>query len=353
VIYGIQILRGLAAVMVVFAHVQPQLDHFGGPALTWLAIGGSGVDIFFVISGFIIWVTSQSERMTVGTFLVRRAIRIVPLYWLATAVLASVALLVPAAMSSTKFDLSHVLASFAFIPYRHPVLSEIYPILVPGWSLNYEAFFYFLFGIGLLFADRLATLYAVFGALMLLTLGGFIFHPAAVPISYYTDPIVMEFAFGLCVGVLYTHGRKFPLWLGLAAIPLGFAAILGCGWAGLVDNHDRVLIVGLPAALLVWGVTVAKRHQVDPGLPLLVALGDASYSIYLTHVMTLPVGARLWGMIGLGYQGWRLALFIAVEVLSAIAVGWVVHRLVEQPMLGYLRARFEPRKRVVAVTARH
>src|SRR5205807_1003674 len=123
-IFGIQMLRGLAAIMVVFAHIHPQLEHFGGPMLSWLSIGGSGVDIFFVISGFIIWMTSQSPQMTAKDFLMRRAIRIVPLYWFATAVLASVALLAPAVMSSTKFDLAHVLASFAFVPYRHPVLTD-------------------------------------------------------------------------------------------------------------------------------------------------------------------------------------------------------------------------------------
>jgi len=216
-IVGIQILRGLAAMLVVFAHVQPQLDHFGGPQLTWLGVGGCGVDIFFVISGFIIWVTSQSADMTPAKFLIRRAIRIAPLYWLMTAFVASVALVMPSVMSSTRFQLDHVIASFVFIPYLHPVLDEIYPILVPGWSLNYEAFFYLLFGVALLARKRVVAGGLVLSALLALVAYGSVFAPTQTQLAYFTQPIMLEFGLGLCVGVLYTHGRTPSHVIGVGA----------------------------------------------------------------------------------------------------------------------------------------
>jgi exopolysaccharide production protein ExoZ len=224
------------------------------------------------------------------------------------------------------------------------VLNETYPILVPGWSLNYEAFFYALFGCALLLRNRLASVGVVLGALILLALGGLLLRPAGVVASFYCNPIILEFAFGLWVGVFFTHLPKPPLWLGLAAVPLGLLGVFGFGLAGLVDNHSRVVLVGLPAALAIWGVTVAKRHGLDPKWPVAVGLGDASYSIYLTHVMVLPAAARLWSLAGIGYQGWRLGLFMTIEVLLAALVGYAVHRLVEQPVLDLLRARFEPRR---------
>lgn len=339
-IFGVQILRGLAAIMVVFAHIESQIERAGGATFPLLNIGVSGVDVFFVISGFIIWVTSQSNRMTIWTFYSRRAIRIIPLYWLVTGFITFVALVAPSLMSSTVFNLTHVIASFGFVPYPHPVLHDPYPILVPGWSLNYEAFFYLLFGMGLLLPKRLLTLFACLGALLVLTACGFLIRQPNYLLYFYTDPIILEFAFGICIGALYTHVSKPPLWVGLAAIPVGIAGIIGAGLADWVnDHHVRFLAVGVPATLLVFGVTVARRYQFDPRLPLLVALGDASYSIYLTHVIVVPVGFRLWAISHLGYGTAQMTLLVFLEVVLAASVGWVVHRLVERPLLEMFRRR--------------
>ena len=94
-------------------------------------------------------------------FFSRRFIRIAPLYWLVSGLITVAALAVPTLLSSTVFSLPHVLASFVFVPYPHPVLHDPYPILVPGWSLNYEAFFYLLFGLSLFLPTRLSSLLAL------------------------------------------------------------------------------------------------------------------------------------------------------------------------------------------------
>src|SRR4051812_30753120 len=113
-ILGVQMLRGVAALLVVFAHIAPQIEHLHGPVPAWLDKGHFGVDIFFVISGFIIWTSSQAEHVTPGDFLLRRLIRVVPLYWIATGLVTAVALVAPAVLSSTRFVLPHVVSSFLF-----------------------------------------------------------------------------------------------------------------------------------------------------------------------------------------------------------------------------------------------
>lgn len=340
VIYGIQILRGLAATLVVFAHIQSHLEHVDGVGLPALAIGGSGVDIFFVISGFIIWTTSQPRSVGTLSFYRRRLIRIVPLYWLVTAFIVSVALAMPAVLSSTVFDRGHVLASFAFIPFPHPVLHDPYPVLVPGWTLNYEMFFYLLFGLALLLPTRLASLSACLAVLASLVAVGFILQPTNYLVYYYTDPIIIEFAFGLCVGALSTHCRRPPAWVAPVAIVVGLSGIAAAGFAGMVDDHHlRFYAVGIPAMLLVFGITAAHRFGWDPKPRLLLALGDASYSIYLTQVIVIPIGVRLWSMLRIE-GGWAATiLFIGFELALTVAVGWIVHRLVERPMLEWLRSQ--------------
>lgn len=337
-IFGIQILRGIAATLVVFAHLQSHTERFGTGEVSWLGIGGSGVDIFFVISGFIIWTTSQSVKVTAKSFLIRRAIRIVPLYWLITGFIALVALVAPSLLSSTVFDLRHVVASFCFAPYPHPVLHDPYPLLIPGWTLNYEAFFYAIFAVSLLLPTRLASFYLVNGVLAVLTIAGFLLSPTNYVAYYYTDPIIIEFAFGLCVGRLYTDGPKFSLWLGIVAIPIGLLGIVASGLAGWVDDHHvRFYAIGLPAVLVVFGITVLKRHQLDFGPLPLVAVGDASYSIYLTQVITIPIGVRLWSFSSFGYGPSQLLIFIVAQVVLAVGIGWIVHYLIERPLLDRLR----------------
>jgi exopolysaccharide production protein ExoZ len=213
--------------------------------------------------------------------------------------------------------------------------------------LNYEVFFYVLFGVGLLLKDRLSTLYACISVLTGMTLCGYLLSPANYLLYYYTDPIILEFAFGVCIGALYTHGPRPPLWLGFSAAAIGIVGLISAGLADLVDDHHvRFLAAGLPAALLVFGATVAKRYQIDPRPPLFVALGDASYSIYLTHVIVVPAAVRLWSFSRLGYGASQMVVFAILAVTFAVAVGWLVHRLVERPLLKWLRRQSSERRPV-------
>src|SRR5829696_2873445 len=150
--FSIQYLRGVAALMVVYTHASVQTQRYADVELPFSAHGAAGVDIFFVISGFIMWMTTIGDTPTSKPlpFISRRISRIVPLYWVLTTGIVIVGLVRPDLLSSTVITVWHVLASFFFIPYPHPADNgSLVPVLIPGWTLNYEMFFYAIFACSL------------------------------------------------------------------------------------------------------------------------------------------------------------------------------------------------------------
>ena len=156
-IISIQILRALAALLVVFHHARYQIRDFeaffyGG---IWQS-GQAGVDIFFVISGFIMWVTTHDRRTTPLQFLTNRIVRIVPLYWLLTLTVAAACLIAPSLFRGVVLAPEHVVKSLFFIPDFYPGMpTHIWPLLLPGWTLNYEMIFYVVFAVALLLPRHL------------------------------------------------------------------------------------------------------------------------------------------------------------------------------------------------------
>ena len=139
---SIQYLRALAALGVVIFHASPAEHPF--------MVGNAGVDIFFVISGFIMWSITEERPASPAAFLKDRLIRIAPLYWLLTTLLVVGALVVPKLFPNLRIDLPYVAGSFLFVPMRPPGSTgadPIWPVLVQGWTLNYEMFFYVLFSL--------------------------------------------------------------------------------------------------------------------------------------------------------------------------------------------------------------
>src|SRR3569623_79790 len=161
---GLQILRFFAAFAVLLEHVVHEALSFGiaDPALHALEAFdfGVGVDVFFVISGFIMYYISAGEFGRPGAqsrFLPRRIIRLVPLYWLFTLAMLAAMLLVPGQLAHTVLDPLHILASFVFVPWLDST-GLAHPILGLGWTLNYEMYFYVLFSFALLLPRRIGLL---------------------------------------------------------------------------------------------------------------------------------------------------------------------------------------------------
>ncbi|MDQ6434589.1 acyltransferase [Mesorhizobium sp. LHD-90] len=342
-IVSLQYLRGIAAMMVVAFHAFDVLARMGtGGHDEQFMVGLAGVDIFFVISGFIMWIMAEKAYPSPAEFVRKRLIRIVPLYWALTLFLAAVALVKPDLLSTAVFDPAHFVASMLFIPWPHPKLEAAVPLLIPGWTLNYEMAFYLIFAL-CLFLPKRWRLISLLGALSLLAAAG-PFVPQGGAAAFYTDTLVLEFAAGALLAWLWLRGVTLSTAMSLTLVVAGFALLyLGAG-----STLPRIVSLGLPAAMIVGGSVFAEnllRRQ--PFQPLLM-IGDASYSIYLSHGIGLAVLTKLWTAAGLGGDGWQAFAFVAVTLSAAAIGGILLYLSIEKPMLAWMNARTGQRRTTAA-----
>lgn len=329
----IQYLRGLAAVLVVYAHLDTQISRISADLhLPYASIGIWGVDIFFVISGFIMYVVAIESDVGPGHFLIRRAIRIVPLYWLLTALIVAGAYVAPTMLSSTRLDAGHILASFLFLPWRNPAYEGYWPVLIPGWTLNYEMYFYAAVALGLLAPRRLRgilTSVIVIGVLAAVQLSA-----SSGPVSFYGNDVVIEFLLGLLLGHLFLKMKPLGARSGLILICLSVCLVV---WMAEMQSVPRSVAYGIPAAIIVLGSLqlegMAKRAIVRPAMH----LGDLSYSLYLTHVIALPMMTAVFIKLGAQYGFVSAASYPLVAFLWALALASLVHLAIEKPLTRKLR----------------
>lgn len=320
---SIQYLRAFAAFGVVAFHAQGFTYGRG------LFIGSAGVDIFFVVSGFVMWTVSAYRPQTPAEFFVGRIIRIVPMYWFVTLSFVAAAIVLPALFPRLVVSATHTLASLFFIPMRSPSNGEIWPVVVPGWTLNCEMFFYAIFTLALSLAStrRLVFLAMTF---FILVLVGRIYTGANPAITFYTDPIMLEFPSGILLGRAFEHDRLPRLRWGY--VPLVAGVLLFAVSAWLEVSSPRVLAWGVPAFLVVAGAVIIEKNRSVPLVPALALLGDASYSIYLTHTLTISAIGKFKAYFNAS------TFFVASLTLSAL-IGVAAWRLVERPFAAFLKPR--------------
>ena len=330
-ILPIQYLRGIAALMVVWFHAVGQI-----PVVATFfpsTFGNSGVDLFFVISGFIMVVTTAGTDVSALEFFRRRVVRVVPLYWLLTLAMVVTAIAMPSLFRTLIVAPKTLLESLFFIPHFSASFpSKAWPLLVPGWTLNFEMFFYLVFALSLLLPAR-AQLRAFIAAFALLIGAGMAFGPfESAPAQVYTDPIMLEFVAGALLAQLWLHDRHHaPQWLSVVAIAAG-AALLACRNSAPLGYFNQM--VG--ASLVVFGslhtAFGASRNSV------LKALGDSSYSLYLTHLFTLGVLRVVWSRaFAAPTTELAAAAFVATGLVVCSGVGYLAYRWIETPLLARLK----------------
>lgn len=327
---SVQALRAFAAWVVVCHHFMQIFFDFkaGGPiGEFFVSKGAVGVDIFFVISGLVIFLSTQNRDLPVGRFLMHRLIRIVPAYWVYTAAMGLLLLVAAPFLPHQVIGWQNFLLSLIFIPSENPGGYGLYPTLNVGWTLNYEMLFYLLFSTVLLFEHRHRPV-IITGALFVVTE---ILARTGLISRFYGNDIVYEFLLGIGIGLIYRRGWvKQGLWLPLAGIALGVVTIY------LLDNDRRLLNWGLPSALIV--VSCISLEPYFRGSRLLKVLGDCSYSVYLLHVLVLYGGLLMAQRFGLN----PYAVF--AFCVPVIAVGaWVSYEWIEKGLYrrikGWLDAR--------------
>ena len=331
----IQVLRFVAAVAVVAFHVlgvAPDGYQVPESAISFvLSYGGRGVDLFFVISGFIIFYATHGAELTPAEFLRRRVERIVPLYFVVIAAITILALALPATFGTPDwYTPRHILKSLAFIAFTDGEM----PVVYLGWSLEYEMYFYLVTALLMaLTRDVWRNIVMAFSALAIAgqipgvgtSLGNY---------AFFTDPMILEFVLGVIVGSAFVNGRvSWPMSVSAAC---AIAALLA------TDPANRVIVFGLPSACLVAAAAFVSRARIDPSWleRALARLGDASYSIYLAQVQTVSLASTSIASLAPVVPS---LLLVIVTTGIVVTLGLLLNILLERPLLDLCR-RMGPRR---------
>lgn len=334
-ILGIQVLRALAATAVAVSHFQFDLQRsFGlGAALPPLGFGNAGVDLFFVISGFVMVYASEplfGRRAGARRFFVRRLIRIVPIYWLVTTLYVVLAFTLPG--RSDTYSAGSIVASYLFIPFPRPD-GIMQPVVGQGWTLNYEMLFYAVFALAIAAPRGRAVARVALALGAAVVLGALVRLPE--PLAFWCDPMLLEFVFGMGLGLLWRAGVRLPRAVGLLLVLAGVTLAWLAPWPSWGYSGLRFLAWGAPAAMIVAGVALADLAAAPRWRPL-VLLGEASYALYLLH--SIPVRAVLqgaaWAKLDVGAAPW---IYLGLAIAGAIALALAVHLAFERPVTRALR----------------
>ena len=339
---NVQALRAIAAMLVVFDHMNGVLANTDPHTRTFFDafryFGNFGVDLFFVISGFIMVATNWDAFARAGssqTFILRRLARIYPPYWLVLLPILVAFMVAPHQFMHAHEGRADVLASILLLPQEYD------PLLIVSWTLTFELFFYAIFAV-LLRAKReaLLPLLGVWAALQIvlaLTLHG----AANSYVGFLGTPLPLEFIMGAGIGYLFRLGTM-PLARSLGAIGIVVSLVVWIASATPGATADlgmnglsRVLQFGMPAALIVYGA-VGWEGLVGSIAPSWgVALGDASYAIYLWHV---PIGIVVGSLANRLHVHGIVADSIVHVVCLAVIIGvsLAAYNYFERPVTTYL-----------------
>jgi len=312
-LHNLQSLRAFAALNVALFHVIGTSSVYDLPVKTLGVLdgwGANGVDLFFVLSGFIMFYSQRGKGASWRRFLYMRAIRIVPTYWFLSLLLYFLVAVFPGLFRSGILDFKLLVLSLLFM--AGPLLDSI-PYLYLGWTLEYEFLFYLLFAISLFLKRPDQAFYFVTAAFMLLVFG------LGIP------SIFFEFVFGAIVALTMKE-RLFSAALGWASLIFGASLLLAQIFYPLNDSLPRVIYSGIPAVFVLFGLIVLPQKRMG----VLGVLGDASYSIYLIQVFTIPAFYKFSTLIGV--EKIHTDLLGTLALLATAAGGWLFYVSFERPV---------------------
>lgn len=286
-INSIQALRGIACIFVILTHIE------------FIGIGAFAVDIFLCISGFIMMYSTQKKDNP--NFLLKRLVRIIPLYYLLTFITTIAMLLVPSMFQEVTFQFQYLIKSLLFIPFDITGQYAIQPLLRIGWTVNYEIFFYLIFAVSLKISHKYRGLISTLIILILV-----IIHPSIplsnIPMYYYSQPILLEFVFGILIYYIYQYlttkkelliRYKSISYISLIIIISIFIYLCVIGTTKDINEYHRITTWGIPCSLIVFLSLLLEFYYDIPKQ--LTQLGNISYSVYLVHYYPIQfIGRKIF-----------------------------------------------------------
>ena len=339
-IENIQALRGVAALAVLFAHLNGAERDYGGEALItqpWFQIGVTGVDLFFLISGYVMThVAANLARgpATSARFLFNRAARIYPLYWAVT-ITAIILYAGKKLLFAEDTPLGNVLASFLLMP------AETDPILNVGWTLVHEMYFYFIFAGFILLAARYLPVFLLTwtGVIMAAVSAGWTSLNAWTEVVF--SPLTFEFITGCIIALMIQRGAHRFAWPAIIA-GVGVLVIMTAGffeplYKNAINNFgNRAIAFGPPYALILYGAVALESRGRGTAPQWLIKTGDISYSLYLVHIPVFLVVGKTLSLTGASGL-WFNALLLIAYLIAAFSAAFAAHTWFEKPSLRYAK----------------
>lgn len=337
----IQLLRGVACILVVLMHITitfSQTYHL--PFLgNIFKFGGAGVDIFFVLSGFIITYSNKqyiTKATSIGKFLKKRMIRIFPIYWIIISLLLVFQLLLPS-FYRTHFQLttSNIFNTYFLLP-NHEMINGV------SWSLTNEMFFYVLFTLALLIPSKKFILLLLFVYLAFLIVLPAVSFTTAHEANGFTQllifPMNIEFLLGVLVVFFLENFPKkwcFPFLI----TGVGYFIFSTVFYTEILNffnsGYSRVIMFGLPAFLIILSLV---KYELSANIKvnnLFLKTGDASYSIYLFHLPVVVAFFKI--MVKLPLTNHLLLVLLSAGMLFVICfAGILIYKKIESPLIKWL-----------------
>jgi exopolysaccharide production protein ExoZ len=313
---SVQVLRGLAALSVVLYHALARFDTY----ISALAIG---VDVFFVISGFVMVVSTNGKHVTRSRFLKKRIQRIVPLYWIA--LFATLVAIACHLIDRPMPPVSEIFKAFFFIFYTDSFFKQPVPFLGIGWTLNYEMLFYILFSISM-FLGTARQIIVLSGIFLVAVLMRKFIDPADGFSLRMTSPLPFEFVMGMVVAYFREWLSKRRLAVLIGALTIGLVVI-----ASDIQGA-RTLSGGIPSAMIVAALVGLDGMYPWESMRLPMAIGDASYALYLFHglviILIVPIIPSYFAIAG-----------PIILIASSVVFSLLVYRFVERPIIDIFRLK--------------
>ncbi len=329
-LYSIQFARALAALFVVYFHIAHHVAILP-------QFGAFGVDVFFVISGFII---AKVASETPQYFFLKRLIRIVPLYWIFTLIVFLVAKINPELFKSTIPTIENLLKSLFFIPYSG-VDDIIKPLYFIGWSLNYEMFFYVMSSILLSLFCRGKFHLSITLSLLLVYMFSNLIAPMSIVSRFSGNSLVLEFLIGVLIhkasSVKYDNQNPCFAFV-IVILIFSLSSLIYLDWLeysglNLFGIISRVIALGIPSGVFIY--SILHLEHLFQKADFVRLLGDSTYSIYLIH----PILIEAIYFIGLRYLALESSnlYLVVISFFLCLIAGIIVHLYIEKPSIRWVR----------------